>query len=155
MLHEMDMIESIIFYSLESASSDEPLKRTKTTWTVDDILDHSTQVLRELDGYTPRQIDDLIGDLSLALAHEKRNAGNGKKWKHVTLDMETQALICKLAEIDVNLMVIEEYRMRITLAPLRRKMKRQEPFRRSWDRVQSLAKRLGNRLGERQGSRTL
>ena len=143
---KMDMIESICSYETRTTCSDEDLKRTKTSLTVDEILDLSTQVLMGLDTYTPREIDDIIGDLSLTLAHQKREAGNGKKWKYMTLDMETQALICKLAEIEVNLVIIEEYRMEITLAPLRRSMRRQEPFRRTWNRVESLARRLGIQL---------
>ncbi|KAL6714025.1 hypothetical protein ACLMJK_008519 [Lecanora helva] len=136
----LDDMESVIIAFNQS------LERPFSHWTADDILNLSDAIVVQLDHFTPRQLDDIIGDLSLALAHEKAEGGNGKRWKHVTLDGETQALICKLAEIEINLEVVEEFRMNMTLAPLRRRPARREALQRQWRGLQRFYKDIGKCL---------
>lgn len=115
-------------------------------WTIDDILWRTTRIATKINEYTTQAIDNMIGDLSWILAYEKKNDPRAKRWKQITLDVEAQARICKLAEIEMNLVHIEERRMEMMLAKMRREQRKRMIFMRGWWRLRSWRKDVGDRV---------
>lgn len=100
---------------LEGSASRPSREIAAREYTVDEIVVEANQVIRHFDEFTKHELDSIIGDMSYVLAFLKRNDRAGQHWRGCTLDMETQAHICKVAYIEVVLTQIEERRMEMTM----------------------------------------
>lgn len=122
------------------------------TWTIDEILGLALETKDYINEFSARELDTLILDMTYVLAFEKRNDRNGKHWKHITLDCETQALICKLAEFEMCLNRLEERRLEMTLTAAaereRLEKRKRAVLTRGWRRVERLGRRLSRRVYE-------
>ena len=108
---------------------------------VDELLELTDSLMTILHKMTGKDLDDVIGDLAYILAVTKRNDRSSKHWKHMTLDVETQALICKMAHVDVNLSRLEERRMELTLANIKPEKPKRRNLRLYWHRLRDMVKK--------------
>ena len=132
--------------SIDTTLSISDLDHPKDRWTIDQILDLTNESITLMYDYTPHELDSVIGDISYILAFEKKNDRTGKHWKHITLDVETQALICKLAAIETNLVRLEEHRMDITLAAMKGGKQKSKGLRRRYRKLWNAVKELRSYL---------
>ena len=118
--------------------------------TIDEFVVEADEIKHHFDDFTKHELDSIIGDMSYVLAFLKRNDRAGKHWKGCTLDVETQAHICKVAYIEVVLTQLEERRMEMTMRWAAKEEKRERLrrkkrmfFHRGVGRLRDLGGRLG------------
>ena len=75
--------------------------------TIDQLLELTMETMTWINDFTTQELDSLISDITCILAFEKRNDSSEQPCKDMSWDVKTQALVFKMAEIEVNLNRLE------------------------------------------------